>query len=417
MTPSRPVDANSRVAIVGASLGGLATAAGLRERGYEGEVVVVEGERLLPPNRPPLSKEVLTGERTLDESPQPEAANLEALRLDLRLGVRATALDVEQRVLTTEDGATIDSDAVVLAAGSEPRRPPIPGASRPGVHVLRTAADAMGLRAELAEGPARVLVVGAGFIGLEVASSARSLGIEVTVVEAFATPASRVLPAEAGAALAKVALAAGVDLRTELSVTELLGATGSAGAAEDAPVAAARLSDGSTVEASVVLLAVGAAPVTDWLANTPGLTVDDGVVADATCLAAPGVAVVGDVARWWHEGYREHIRVEHWDNAIEMGRYVAGRLLSGDDVAPYTPVPWFWSHQFGAKFQLTGRVRPGDRLAFVDGTPDDAAWVAVSHDGNRVFAALGMNRNPKVMRLRMRMDSPGGLSLAEAVDG
>ena len=423
--PIVPSGGLRRVSIVGASLSGLSTASGLRDHGFDGEIVMIEAEAGLPPDRPPLSKQVLTGEWELERARQPGSDSLEDLDVDLRFGRRAVRLDVATRTLSLDDDAIVSADAVVLATGSTARRPPIPGIDRAGVHVLRTGADAAALRAGLAVAPKRVLIVGAGFIGLEVAGSARKLGLPVTVVEAFSTPASRVLPPAVGMALAEAAIAAGVDLRTDTSVEALVGAGGddveggdsAQGGDADAPVAGARLSDGTVLAADLVLVAVGAAPNSGWLSDTPGITLDDGVLADATCMAAPGIAVAGDLARWWHQGTGSFVRVEHWDNAIEMGRYVGARLMAGDHagVEAYSPVPWLWSDQFGSKFQLAGHVSPDDALTWVDGTPEDRAWVGVTHDGTMVKAVIGYNRNAKVMRTRMGMDRPDGLTLVDAL--
>ena len=420
VTPAVPAGSLGRVAIVGASLGGLSTASGLRASGFDGEIVMIEAETELPHDRPPLSKQVLTGEWTLERASQPDSARVEDLTVDLRLGRRAVELDVAAQTLVLDDGSLVSADAVVIATGSAARRPPIPGIDRPGVHVLRTGADAAALRAGLAATPKRVVIVGAGFIGLEVAGSARALGLPVTVIEAFETPAGRVLPPAVGAALADAAIAAGVDLRTETAVEALVG-TAEEGADDgdvEAPVAGARLADGTVLAADLVLVAVGAVPATDWLIDTPGITLDNGVLADATAMAAPGVAVVGDTARWWHRRAGEYVRVEHWDNAIEMGRYVGARLMAGDDTDPedYAPVPWLWSDQFGGKFQLAGHVRPDDDLTWIEGTPQDGAWVAVTHDGTEVKAVMGYNRNAKVMRTRMKMAGPLGLRLADMID-
>jgi 3-phenylpropionate/trans-cinnamate dioxygenase ferredoxin reductase subunit len=419
--PIVPSGGLRRVSIVGASLSGLSTASGLRDHGFDGEIVMIEAEAGLPPDRPPLSKQVLTGEWELERARQPGSDSLEDLDVDLRFGRRAVRLDVATRTLSLDDDGIVSADAVVLATGSVARRPPIPGIDRPGVHVLRTGADAAALRAGLAATPKRVLIVGAGFIGLEVAGSARELGLPVTVVEAFSTPASRVLPPAVGMALAEAAIAAGVDLRTDTAVQALvgLGIEGAASGDADTPVAGARLSDGTMLAADLVLVAVGAAPATGWLTDTPGITLDDGVLADATCMAAPGIAVVGDLARWWHQGTGAFVRVEHWDNAIEMGRYAGARLMAGDRAAveAYSPVPWLWSNQFGSKFQLAGHVGPDDALTWVDGTPEDRAWVGVTHDGTTVKSVIGYNRNAKVMRIRMRMDQPDGLALVDAIDG
>ncbi|MFZ1440007.1 MAG: NAD(P)/FAD-dependent oxidoreductase, partial [Candidatus Microthrix subdominans] len=216
--PIVPSGGLRRVSIVGASLSGLSTASGLRDHGFDGEIVMIEAEAGLPPDRPPLSKQVLTGEWELERARQPGSDSLEDLDVDLRFGRRAVRLDVATRTLSLDDDGIVSADAVVLATGSVARRPPIPGIDRPGVHVLRTGADAAALRAGLAAMPKRVLIVGAGFIGLEVAGSARELGLPVTVVEAFSTPASRVLPPAVGMALAEAAIAAGVDLRTDTAV-------------------------------------------------------------------------------------------------------------------------------------------------------------------------------------------------------
>ncbi|MEZ5373849.1 MAG: FAD-dependent oxidoreductase [Microthrixaceae bacterium] len=195
--PAVPGGSMRRVAIVGASLGGLATAAALRDKGFDGEVVVVEAEAQLPNDRPPLSKQVITGEWPLERARQPEASSVDDLALDLRLGRRAIHLDVPTRTLTLDDATTVAADAVVLACGSAAKRPPIPVIDRPGFTPCETAPT---LRpcAGLAASPTRVLIVGAGFIGLEVASSARELELAVTVVEAFATPAGRILPGRGG---------------------------------------------------------------------------------------------------------------------------------------------------------------------------------------------------------------------------
>ena len=333
------------IAIVGASLAGLEAAKELRASGFAGELVVFGAEPHLPYDRPPLSKELLAGLVGADQ-----------VRLDLGAAADAawhvsspvTRMDSHKRALTV-DGVTEMFDGIVIATGATPRRPAFAHArgDLAGVHVVRTLDDCLGLADDLRSCPGRVLVVGGGFIGAEVASTCRALGLEVTVVEGLGAPMERALGHQMGEILGEIQREHGVDLRVGTTVVDIDG-TGRVGRA--------RLADDTVLDVDVVVLAIGVQPATDWLADS-GLPLEDGVVCDQTCLAAPGIVAAGDVARWPNPRLGEVRRVEHWDNAIRQGRHAAKRLLAGDDPArrePYAPVPWVWSDQFGSKLQAIG---------------------------------------------------------------
>jgi 3-phenylpropionate/trans-cinnamate dioxygenase ferredoxin reductase subunit len=246
------------------------------------------------------------------------------------------------------------------------------------------------LRAELDATPQRVVVVGAGFIGAEVAATARQRGLDVTLLEALATPLQRALGDEMGAVCADIHREQGVDLRLS---------TGVAGFDDDGHgrLRGLRLSDGTTIETDVAIVGVGVAPNTGWLEGS-GLTIDNGVVCDETCLAAPGVVAAGDIARWPNIRFDEVMRVEHWENAQEQGAHAARRLLG--NLEPYQPVPWFWSDQYDRKIQLAGRSSADDIVQIVDGSIEDRRFVALYGRAGRVVGVLGMNRPRPVMEYR-----------------
>jgi len=375
------------VTIVGASLAGYWAAETLRRDGFEGRISLIGNEPHAPYDRPPLSKKYLAGDLDDDRLALTTAEKLADLGLDLRLGCSATGLDMADRTLEV-DGVAEPFDGLVIATGARCRT--LPGtAGLAGVHTLRTRDDAAAIRDAMADGARRMMVVGAGFIGAEVASTAIGRGIEVAMVEALEAPFGRVLGIEMGAVMADVHRHHGVDLRTGVGVDEVLG---------DGHVTGVRLADGVTLDVDLLVVGIGVIPNTDWLEGS-GLTLDDGVVCDETCLAAPGVVAAGDVARWYNERYGESMRVEHWDNAVQQGVHAARRLLLSDgEATPFAPVPWFWSDQYDRKIQLAGRPHPDDEVRVVAGSTAEHRFAAFYGRDGRFTAALGMNRPRQVMQ-------------------
>ena len=371
-----------RISIVGGSLAGLRAASTLRREGFDGTITIISGEDHLPIDRPPLSKQVLAG------TWEPEKAALRGVdeaAADWLLGRHATALDVATRAVTLDDGSVLDGDGVVIATGAACRRLPasIADPDLSGVHELRTIDDCVALRMSLAKG-GRVVVIGAGFIGSEVAATSRALGVDVTIVEMLPVPLERVLGTEMGALCGRLHTDNGVDLRLGVGVGGLEGAG-------DGRVARVRLADGTAIDADTVVVGVGVAPATGWLESS-GLDLRDGVVCDARCQAAPGIVAAGDVARWYHEGYGADVRVEHWTNASEQGAAAATTLLRGADAPAYRPVPYFWSDQYGTKLQFIGHNQPGDLVEVVEGSPEEGRFVATYTRGGRTTAVLLWNR-------------------------
>ena len=393
----------SAVTIVGASLAGYWAAETLRRDGFEGRISLIGDEHHAPYDRPPLSKKYLAGDLDDDRLALTTAERLADLQLDLRLGCSATGLDVAGRTLEV-DGAAEPFDGLVIATGTRCRT--LPGtAGLAGVHTLRTRDDAAAIRDALADGARRLMVVGAGFIGAEVASTAIGRGVEVTMVEALEAPFGRVLGVEMGAVMADVHRHHGVDLRTGVGVDEVLG---------DGRVAGVRLADGATLDVDLLIVGIGVVPNTEWLEGS-GLTLDNGVVCDGTCLAAPGVVAAGDVARWPNPRYGELMRVEHWDNAVQQGVHAARRLLQSDEEAtPFAPVPWFWSDQYDRKVQLAGRPHPDDEVRVVAGSTAEHRFAAFYGRDGRFTAALGMNRPRQVMQSKGLLEA--GASWDEALE-
>lgn len=377
------------IAVVGASLAGLRAVETLRRLGFAGRLTLIGAESHLPYDRPPLSKELLSGEWDRDRVVLRKAP-YDELDLELLLGFRATALDAASRTITLHDGRTVRADGIVLATGAAPRAlPGLPALE--GIRTLRTLDDCMGLRADMERG-ARVCVIGAGFIGAEVAATARARGLEVTVLEALDAPMVRGVGVRIGASLAALHRANGVDLRTGVTVEAVEG---------DGRVERVRLAGGDVVACDVLLVAVGAAPCTDWLDGS-GLVIDDGVVCDATLLAAPGVVAAGDVARWPNPTFDdESMRIEHWTNAAEQGMHAASRLLAADgDAVPFATVPFVWSDQFGVKIQSAGRFSGADRMEVVHGSIDEHRFVAIFERSGRVSGVLGCSEPRRVMQYR-----------------
>ncbi len=376
------------VVIVGMSLAGLRAAETLRREGFDGRIVAVGAEPHLPYDRPPLSKELLRGEREPDEIVL-RREGVDDLDLDWRLEARAIALDVATREVELHDGERVPYDGLVIATGSSPRR--LPGQlALAGLFTLRTLDDALALRELLGARP-KVVVIGAGFIGAEIAATCRARGLDVTVLEVLAQPMVRGLGPELGSVIAAVHRDHGVDLRTGVAVDGVVDDG-------DGRVRGVRLGDGTLVDADVVVVGVGVVPETGWLESS-GLSIDNGVVCDATCCAAAGIVAAGDVARWPNALFDgAFMRLEHWTNATEQGVHAARRLLG--HLEPFVPVPFVWSDQYDRKIQTVGVVSADADVHIAHGTLSDQQFVALFGSGGRLTGALGFNRARFVMQYR-----------------
>ena len=382
------------------------TAEGLRRAGFEGSITLIGAEHHLPYTRPPLSKQILAGDWEPDRAQLRKSDKLDALDLDFVLGRRAVGLRVDDRAVELDDGTSVPYDDVVVATGAEPRR--LPGTDHlPQVRTLRDLDDSVALRTAFDESP-RVVIVGAGFIGCEVAAVARRRGLDVTVIEPLPAPMVRGLGPELGAVAADIHRANGVDLRIGVGVTGIDG--------EDRGVDVT-LSDGSSVAADVVVIGIGASPRTAWLEGS-GIEIADGVVCDQH-LAVVGVDHVwaaGDVARWFHPTYGETVRFEHWTVASDHGAAVAAGILArvGERIA-HAPVPYVWSDQYDTKIQILGRAGDDDDLDVVHGSLESNRFVALRSRDGIVTAAVGFSSPRALMSLLVPMET-GGLSVASATE-
>ncbi|MFJ9582545.1 NAD(P)/FAD-dependent oxidoreductase [Streptomyces acidicola] len=367
-----------RIVVVGASAAGLAAVETLRREGYDGTLTLIGDEPHAPYDRPPLSKQLLAGEWSPERLALRHSADLDALDLDLRLGVAATGLDVPGRTVRLADGSTVPYDGLVVATGVRPRR--LPGE---GAHVLRTLDDAVTLRDRLEPG-ARVVVVGAGFLGAEAAAVASRLGAEVTLLEPAPVPLAHAIGDEVGQVLSRAHLDHGVNLRTGVTVTAVT---------EDG----VRLADGELVDADEVLVAIGSLPNTEWLADS-GLSIGDGLNCDEYCEAARNVYAAGDVARWYNPLFGVPMRIEHRTNAAEQGMAAARNLLRPEARKPFAPVPYFWSDQYDMKIQAYGYLRRHDEVAFVEGDLEERRFVAAYRSGDRLTGTLAVGMPPKAIR-------------------
>jgi NADPH-dependent 2,4-dienoyl-CoA reductase/sulfur reductase-like enzyme len=386
-----------RVVIVGASLAGTRTAQALRMKGFDGTITLIGDEDRPPYDRPPLSKEHLRAGPPASPTPLLD----QALDVDLRLGTTAVRLDTRAREVQTGTGERLRYDRVVLATGSRPRTWPL-AAGRSGILMLRTVADADLLRAALEERP-RVAVLGGGFIGSEVAAAARERGLHVTIIEMLPAPMSASLGPQAGHLLGRLHAEHGVDLRCGTTVTQVRGA----GRVEQLVLA-----DGAVLDADLVVVGIGAVPVTGWLADS-GLDVTDGVRCDEHLRAiGPGdVYAAGDVANWPHPLFGR-LRVEHWTNAQEHAALVAAAIVG--DARPADAVPYVWSDQYGRRIQIVGRPHPSHAATIIEDA-ESGQHIAVYQDQGQVRGVLTIDA-PKSM-LRGRRAIAGGQSAEELIAG
>ncbi|KUN81094.1 NAD(P)/FAD-dependent oxidoreductase [Streptomyces griseoruber] len=379
------------VAVVGASLAGLSAVRALRKQGYDGRLVVIGDEPHRPYDRPPLSKEFLAG--TLGETDLVLETEDEDLGAEWLLGIRATGLDRAERAIRLADGRELKADGIVLATGAAARS--LPGSEGlAGVHTLRTLDDARALRDELAAGGSLV-VIGGGFIGAEVASTAYALGLEVTVIEAAPTPLAGPLGAEMGTVVSGLHTDHGVRLLCGVGVKGLSGGS---------RVDAVLLEDGRSIPADIVVVGVGARPCVDWLDGS-GIELDNGVKCGAdgrTSLAS--VVAVGDCANWYDPRAGAHRRVEHWTGARERPDAAIATLLAGGAVEPGMPKPpYFWSDQYGVKIQFAGHAAGADTVTVEEGATGDRNVLAVYRRAGTPVAVLGMNQPRLFTRWRKQL--------------
>jgi len=394
----------NKIVVVGASVAGLTAVETLRREGHRGPITVIGEEPHLPYDRPPLSKQFLAGTWDSQRVQLRERPRLDLLDAEWRLGVRAESLDMAAKGVQLTDGEMCSYDGLIIATGVYPRS--LPGHhGLGGVHTLRTIDDAARLRSEL-RAHRRLVVVGAGFLGVEVAAVAREAGLRVALVDPLPTPMFRQVGHEVGERIAQIHAGHGVDVRCGTSVERLVGAADR--------VTHVALSEGTCLPADLVVIAIGSVPAVGWLAES-GLHLTDGVDCNRYCLATPEIAAAGDVASWAHDDLGQ-IRMEHRTNATEQAMTAARNLL-GQRI-PFRPIPYFWSDQYGTKLQVFGRTGPD--LAFrrlIDHAKTDV-WCGVYLTGDRIVGALAWSMPFAARTLRSAVANQARLSdLIEYLSG
>ncbi len=379
------------VVIVGASLGGFRTAHALRRFHFEGRITLVGDERHLPYDRPPLSKEILMGEEPPEDAYFREQDFFDVMDIELKLGSAVVGLDGDGRTITLANGERIGYDTAVIATGARPRH--LPGTEGlPGVHVMRTLDDSTAVLSALDHAD-HVVVVGAGFIGSEVAASARDRGVAVTVLEAAGQPLVAAIGADVGQRCAALHGLYGTELRCGAGVE---------GIDRTPDGLAVRVAGGATVGCDLVVVGIGVIPNIEWLDGS-GVETDRAVRCDRYMRTSlPDVYALGDVASWYNPRYGERMRVEHWTNTVQQSTAVARNILasaSGDDPVAYDGIPYFWSDQYGHRLQLVGRASE-DEPVFVHDPPDSPAMMALYRDGDRLGGAFAIDAAGPLMQMR-----------------
>ncbi len=382
---------SDHLVVIGASLAGLRAVEGARKAGFDGKITLIGSERHLPYDRPPLSKSYLDPPNG-SPAKTPTYRSLQILRTqlgaELLLGCTATGLDVDRKLIQLGN-RSVTYDAAVIATGACARELPALKGQLAGVHTLRTIDDAEAVRRAFDRG-ARTVVVGAGFIGSEIASAARKRGLDVTLVEASPTPLVRAVGQEMGEVCATLHQLHGVRLLCGVTVTKMLGSD---------RVEQVVLSDGSVLPADLIIVGVGADPATDWLKKS-GLEIDDGVVCDETLCSGERVYAAGDVARWHNGLFGRSMRLEHWTAAAEQGTVAARNAVDPGAGKPYRTVPYFWSDWYDCRIQFVG-ISDADEVYIVTGSLDrDPKFLALYRQGDRIVGAFAINNQSVIMKYR-----------------
>lgn len=369
--------------VVGSSIGGVRAAQALRSEGYRGRIVLVGEEKALPYDKPPLSKDLLTSKTDETSICLLNDEQAAAAGIELHLGRRAECLDTRSRQVLLHADEPLSYDYLVLATGARAKPLPWPASRGKQIHVLRTVQDSVELRRSLSTGGA-LAVIGAGFIGAEVASSARSLGLDVTLIDPLQVPMARVVGSEVGELWVDLHRRRGTSVRFGLSVEWV--------EQEDGGLTIG-LSDGNVVQAAMAVVGIGTQVNDGWLMSS-GLRVENGVICDEYCraLGADNVYAVGDVARWYHLRHEQYVRVEHWTNAVEQAACVAYNIMHPNRPRAYQPVEYVWSNQYNWKVQIAGRPEKGG-LSVTVGRPGDDCCFAVIYagDGGEIVGAVAVN--------------------------
>lgn len=373
------------IAIVGGSLAAVHAAEALREDGFGGDITLISAEENLPYDRPPLSKEGLSNGPEIEKLYLRSPQWYEDKGITLRLGAAAEALDVSQQILRLGDGTDFTYDGLVLATGSRARRlPAVDGV--PGAHVVRDIADARELRDKLAPGK-RLLLIGGGFIGLEIAATARQMGVEVSVIDVGRAPLARALGDEVGRWFRELHLRNGASIVCTCSVERFV---------PTANGVRAELSNGDSVDADVVAAGIGAVPNIEWLEGS-GLSTANGVLTSPDLSTGiPGIVAAGDIARWYNPLFDEEMRVEHWTNAAEQGRHAARTLLGAGEA--FSSIPYFWSDHYNAKMRFVGRSTAATDV-FVEEATDTRLSAVYGRDGV-VCGAVCVNAPRQLVKYR-----------------